>query len=184
MKKMRSAAAIAMAVGLGLNGATHAQISQNGPYYSTPAWDQQLPASSRWVILTNWNNQAVLDRETGLVWQQSPGTAGNEIWGFSIVRCLEQTGTGGRSGWRLPSAEEIMTLWDPVTSNLAAGSPFTLPSSGTVFWTTTTFPGDNTSAFVLVLPGNGPVLGLAESTKSATARAWCVRGYQGTQSPQ
>ena len=50
-----------------------------GPYYATPSWDQQLPASTRFVVLSNWidaahpsGGAAVLDRETGLVWEQSP----------------------------------------------------------------------------------------------------------------
>jgi hypothetical protein len=42
-------------------------IEGNGPYYPTPSWDQKLPAATRFVVLTNWNREAVLDRETGLV---------------------------------------------------------------------------------------------------------------------
>ena len=30
-------------------------------------WDQKLPASQRFVVLAAFNNQAVLDKETGLV---------------------------------------------------------------------------------------------------------------------
>src|SRR6266404_2490251 len=52
-----------------------------GPYYANPSWDQQLPASTRFVVLSNWidaahasGGAAVLDRETGLVWEQSPST--------------------------------------------------------------------------------------------------------------
>ena len=38
-----------------------------GPYYATPSWNQQLPAATRFIVLTNWASAAVLDRETGLV---------------------------------------------------------------------------------------------------------------------
>src|SRR5262249_15328144 len=41
----------------------------NGPYYAEPSWDQMLPASTRFIVLSNFNSEAVLDRETGLVWQ-------------------------------------------------------------------------------------------------------------------
>ena len=56
-----------------------AVTTASGPYYATPSWDQQLPASTRFVVLSNWidaahplGGAAVLDRETGLVWEQSP----------------------------------------------------------------------------------------------------------------
>src|SRR5262245_31179385 len=48
-----------------------AQTTAPGPYYATPSWDQQLPVGQRFIVLSNWNNFAVLDRETGLVWQRT-----------------------------------------------------------------------------------------------------------------
>jgi hypothetical protein len=45
-----------------------------GPYYANPSWDQTLPSSTRFIVLSNMNSAAVLDRETGLVWEQSPST--------------------------------------------------------------------------------------------------------------
>ncbi len=64
---------IGLAVGL-VAGSVLAQTTANGPYYATPSWNQQLPASTRFIVLANWSNAAVLDRETGLVWERSPGT--------------------------------------------------------------------------------------------------------------
>ena len=49
-------------------------VTSNGPYYAMPAWDQKLPASTRFVVLLDWNSEAVLDRNTGLVWEKSPAT--------------------------------------------------------------------------------------------------------------
>src|SRR5262249_41951206 len=51
-----------------------AQTVTNGPYYASPSWDQTLACSAlancpRFVVLANMNNDAVLDRETGLVWE-------------------------------------------------------------------------------------------------------------------
>jgi hypothetical protein len=34
----------------------------NGPYYATPSWDQTLPANTRFVVLSNFANAAMLDR--------------------------------------------------------------------------------------------------------------------------
>jgi hypothetical protein len=47
-----------------------AQTASPGPYYAWPSWDQKLAASTRFVVLSNWNNEAVLDRETGLTWAE------------------------------------------------------------------------------------------------------------------
>ena len=49
-----------------------AQTTSAGPYYATPSWGQKLqcdtPATCpRFIVLSNWDNAAVLDRETGLV---------------------------------------------------------------------------------------------------------------------
>ncbi|HEY2920960.1 MAG TPA: hypothetical protein VGK77_18415, partial [Candidatus Binatia bacterium] len=41
-----------------------AQTTAAGPYYANPSWDQQLPASTRFIVLSNWASAAVLDRET------------------------------------------------------------------------------------------------------------------------
>ena len=54
------------------SGPVGAKTTHNGPYYANPSWDQQIPAGQRFIVLSNWNNAAVLDRETGLVWERSP----------------------------------------------------------------------------------------------------------------
>src|SRR5215472_9762541 len=55
-------------------GPASAQTSGAGPYYATPSWDQSIPAATRFVVLTNFASAAVLDRETGLVWEKTPKT--------------------------------------------------------------------------------------------------------------
>ncbi len=42
-----------------------------------PSWEKKLPCVSkdncpRFEVLADWNNEAVLDKETGLVWEKSP----------------------------------------------------------------------------------------------------------------
>src|SRR2546426_2171561 len=86
-----------------------AQTTANGPYYATPSWDQTLPSSTRFIVLSNMNSDAVLDRETGLVWQRSP--IGPLPWVLATLECIGQT-TGNRFGWRLPAVNELRSLFD------------------------------------------------------------------------
>jgi PEP-CTERM motif len=67
-----------------------AQTTAVGPYYATPAWDQTLPCSApnncpRFIVLSNMNSEAVLDRESGLVWERSPRHEGNFFWSATAV---------------------------------------------------------------------------------------------------
>ena len=155
-------------------GPAHA-LSQNGPYYAQPSWDQQIPAASRFIVLTDWGGAAVLDRETGLVWQRDPG--GAATWTDAILDC-QINEIGGRYGWRLPAFEELLTLIDPATTVVFSGAPFTL-GTNTSFWTATTVAGNSSFADIVIL---GAVFGA--KAKTDLAPFWCVRGYQGAQNPQ
>jgi hypothetical protein len=102
-----------------------AQASVNGPYYATPSWDQTLPASSRFLVLANFNNQAVLDRETGLVWARAATPRVPYVEAYN--ECAHSS-VGGRMGWRLPALNEMSSLVDPAAASmppLPTGHPFT-----------------------------------------------------------
>src|SRR5215831_4870597 len=121
-----------------------------GPYYAPPSWDQQLPASTRFVVLSNWvdsnfpsGGAAVLDRETGLVWERSP-SATLFAWEIAQFHC-NQLGVGNRLGWRLPTLQELTSLVDPTVAfpgpTLPAGHPFTNVQSTNLqfdYWSATT----------------------------------------------
>jgi hypothetical protein len=147
-----------------------------GPYYATPSWDQTLPASTRFIVLTNMNNEAVLDRETGLVWQQSPSTA-PDTWYNQSFNCINSN-TGGRTGWRLPTIQELLSLVDRSQSNpsLPSGHPFTVQSS--FYWSATTLAVSASLAWFVNF-NNGVVGDLGNSSDNAQALAWCVRGGSG-----
>src|SRR5215813_13640594 len=111
-------------------GAGTAGADAVGPYYATPSWDQTLPGSTRFIILSNLNSEAVLDRETGLVWQRTPlvpfGSANPQSRSLAINACWSAE-TGRRKGWCLPRVDELMSLADPsnfAVSPLPAGNPF------------------------------------------------------------
>jgi hypothetical protein len=155
-----------------------AQISQNGPYYATPSWDQQIPAAQRFIVLSNWGNNAVLDRETGLVWEQDPETGGKP-WDLAIKGCrflpnVIQT----RIGWRLPSIEELSSL---VVSNglLPQPNPFAGIGNSDIFWSASTDETDSTQAWQYQMGTYSPTT----ADKDNSARAWCVRGGQSVSNP-
>jgi len=147
-----------------------------GPYYATPSWDQKLVYFQRFICLTDWNNEAVLDRETGLVWQRAPvEQVTHSNWRDAVFQC-QNANIGGRGGWRLPAPEELMSLVDFAQSNpaLPLGHPFqgvsnqdystaTLPQTGT----------DRNDRVVIFNVGPGQTdTGLVIDPRGV----WCVRG--------
>lgn len=179
---------------LALAGTSGGQATANGPYYATPSWDQTLPASTRFVVLANFGNAAVLDRETALVWERSPDATALP-WAQARLACANKT-IGGRKGWRVPSLPEMMSLVDPTQSNpaLPVGHPFVAPTVGSPVgedrnaWTATSVADDGQFAWQgdiihgtsaegqKIIPGfcaGGPP---PFPTECAIYFAWCVRG--------
>jgi len=63
----------------------------------TQNWDKVLPAAHRFVVLGAFNNDAVRDNETGLVWEKSPDTT-PMAWSDARGACANKN-VGGRKGW-------------------------------------------------------------------------------------
>ena len=160
-------------IGMWLGVSAPAQADSVGPYYATPSWDQTLPAATRFIVLSNFASAAVLDRETGLVWEKVPSTSFFN-WLNASIHCV-QLNLGGRKGWRLPTIQELASLVDPTAFNpsLPSGHPFTVQSS--VYWSATTVA--NNSAVAWVVDFNNGLVGSLD--RSFSGLAWCVRGGQG-----
>lgn len=136
------------------------------------SWHRILPASERFVVVMN--GAAVLDKETGLVWEKSPGTS-TRTWSSDVNYCLGKT-AGGRKGWRPPTIEELASLIDPSNSNpaLPADHPF-MNVQPDLYWSATT--GDCVSPCAWgVNFSNG---GVGPVAKTGPAYAWCVRAGRG-----
>lgn len=158
-----------------------AQTTANGSYYATPSWDQTLPASTRFIVLSNMGSAAVLDRETGLVWERTP-VAGNVTWISGIQHC-RQLVIGNRKGWRLPSLEELESLLDGTQSNpaLPSGHPFQGIGATDSFWSATSTEHDSLLAWIVDM---GSIGNSGWSTKTAAFdRVWCVRGGASVSNP-
>jgi Protein of unknown function (DUF1566) len=165
-------------IGMGLGVSAPAQgTSAAGPYYATPSWDQTLPATTRFIILTNMGSAAVLDRETGLVWEQAPDSTGRN-WEEAQLHC-NQNSVGGRLGWRLPTLQDLASLIDPAVAfpgpTLPSGHPFSNVQSSN-YWSATTYAANAIGAWTVYF-GNGVVS--AGGKSDVTILAWCVRGGPG-----
>ena len=150
---------------------------------ASPAWGEPISTLDRFVLLASYNNEAVHDRETGLVWEQSPSLA-TGVWSTAQYSCNKKT-VGNRKGWRLPAVQELATLIDPSVPypgpTLPAGHPFDPNALASYYWSATTrggadLSGDAWSVSLL----NGDV---APYAKFANIAAWCVRGGPATWNP-
>lgn len=170
-----------------------AQTVAPGPYYAAPSWDQTIPGSTRFIVLSNFANAAVLDRETGLVWERTPSTDVVN-WVFAQNHC-ESLSTGNRMGWRLPTAEELRTLADPTAGNITShqpflptGHPFSIRSGDftvtIAYWSAPLSTrdisfGTQTIGIAFDFGTLSRVAGDPDSHLTGNSLAWCVRGGQG-----
>jgi len=165
--------------------------------HAPPTWDQTLPAEKRFKLVMFAETpgcvpeppisicipmyQAVLDLETGLVWERFPGTA-TLGWPEAAAACYASN-LGGRGGWRLPTVEELRSLVDPSVPlpgpTLPPGHPFgELPTANPapVFWSATTVAGAPDLAWGVEFNGGE----IRDGGKHGLGRlVWCVRGGQG-----
>ena len=136
-----------------------------------PTWSQKLPAKKRFVLVLD--EAAVLDRETGLVWEKRPSTPLRN-WNDAINYCYSLN-IGGRRGWRIPTIDELSSLVDPTQENpaLPSGHPFVNVQPG-YYWSSTEYAGDPDSAWYMSMIGGYPT----GFYKSSSNLAWAVRGGQ------
>lgn len=153
------------------------------------SWDQKTnDANKRFIVLASFNNQAVLDKETQLVWERSPRNAAvtwkqADFDTKSEPSCALAT-TGGRQGWRLPRRFELMSLSDPSVSGsaqLPVGHPFTGISPDAFYWTSDLYRHTDAAATpkfwsVKFEPGSTVLAAIAMDALGIDTRIWCVRG--------
>jgi hypothetical protein len=162
-------------------GAALALTASSAGAAAPQSWDKVIPdGAKRFKVLKQFGDEAVLDKETGLVWQRSPSATSLFDWGNSVALCIG-TAIGGRRGWRLPAAWELMTLKDPAQANpaLPPGHPFQDVVTGTIYWTSTANLSNAAHAQALTFTAGGQ--GIISTAKSGDGLRWCVRGPGGDQ---
>ncbi len=145
-----------------------------------PAWSKTLQcdttACPRFELVLG--GAAVLDHETGLVWEQSPNGTTTYAWTNAFLACQDMN-IGNRLGWRLPTIEELASLVDPTVASpgptLPSGNPFSNVQQG-VYWSATSWPALLTDTAWGMSLSSGHASG---NGKANTFYVWCVRGRQG-----
>lgn len=140
----------------------------------TLRWDTNHPSATRF---TTAFPGAVLDKNTGLVWEQAPDRNFQQPWqtltdgSGASTRCLNKT-VGGTGGWRLPSVVELRSVLDPtLPAPFVPGGVFTGVFKG-FYWTATTVADFPHLVWYVDLE-NGSTL---SANKLSSLLAWCVRG--------
>jgi len=152
------------------------------------SWDNRIDGPTRFHVLPAFENQAVLDRETGLVWERSPSTQ-PMAWSNARLFCAQKA-VGGRGGWRLPAFFELASLVDPLVQTagvpqLPSGHPF-LNVQAADYWSDTAFADE--PGFVLmvglhvVAGSDAPIFVTDANIGGAPKYAWAVRGGGGMSS--
>ncbi len=143
-----------------------------------PTWSRKLPASERFELVMG--GEAVLDKETGLVWEQTVGTGIQTSWVIAGGRCRWLTETAGRKGWHLPTVDELSSLIDPSVpeqpgvSVLPTGHPFDIVALG-IYWTSTLDEDGPLYAYVVPIASDD-VTPVTSRPVDHEYYYWCVRG--------
>ena len=151
----------------------------------TQSWSQAL-SLKRFQLLSAFNNDAVLDKETGLVWEQAPHAQATPS-GAAQLYCAQLT-VGNRRGWRLPSIQELESLLDTSMANpaLPAGHPFGAVNPSIYYWSATGDAFDASRAWVMTFDDGRTTraarcaVGGGCGEPVVPISVWCVRGGAGT----
>jgi hypothetical protein len=94
-------------------------------------------------------SKIVKDATTGLVWQRDGDANGALAWVNALSAC-ENLSLAGKTDWRLPNANELMTIVDFSNASLSVAPAFAnMHASG--YWSSTTWPAGKGKAVYLGL---------------------------------
>lgn len=135
-----------------------------------PSWYQILSADKRFALVMN--DEAVLDKETGLVWERSPSIEIMEQLEDSIKYAYDKI-IANRKGWRLPTIEELSSLVDTTQKNpsLPQVHPFHNIQSG-FYYSRTKSGSIGTTTYIEW----GVDFSDGHATMYGARYIWCVRG--------
>ena len=146
-----------------------------GPAFADHAWKKISDVNMRFQVSAD--GMVVLDKETGLAWEQSPDTTLRD-WFTALTYCYDKV-VSDRKGWRLPTVEELMSLVDTTQSNpaLPLGHPFNVLTA--YYMSATTTADLTSSARVVNFQFGGPLTNVDKGAVLLNIYVWCVRGGRG-----
>lgn len=126
------------------------------------------------------DGKAVLDRQTGIIWARNINFKQKPVSWEDAVNFCQNFEIDGKSGWRLPTRDEFISILDTSQSHpsFPEGNPFIMSGveqqggAGTSsYWTSTESENDKESAWMVSIK-NGKVY---HSLKLFEEKVWPVR---------
>ena len=133
--------------------------------------DTNNSSASRFVVAFPG---AVLDKHTGLVWEETPD-ATPRTWTDATRYCVDKT-VGGTIGWRLPSMEELKSMQDPSMASPFVPAGLFTDVQSTTYWSVSMSAKAPIGVSLVHLVDNR-----VNGNMSHTFPAWCVRGGVNTE---
>ena len=124
--------------------------------------------------------EAVLDKQTGLVWARNIEYEQKAVSWDDAVKFCQELKIGGKTGWRLPTRDEFISVLDTSKSVPAfpEGHPFEVSgvenpggAGARRYWTSTEYGSDKQSAWLVSIR----VGRVEDSIKLFDAKVWPVR---------
>ena len=158
----RASTAIVLGTALALIGTTAGAVDLRD-------WGRKYPASERFAVLAQFNNEAVLDKETQLVWMKTARVS--NLYSTAYILCI-MADTGGRHGWRLPTAPEMASLM--ATAATSMPSVFAIPSGR--YWTSSEHPQAHQYNYQYAMTIQAPDGAMLTAVRTELRPFVCVRG--------
>ena len=141
-----------------------------------PQWDKKYEGTKRWKASSEFSlpYNAFIDKETGLVWI---GSASLLHYQQAYINCAYRI-NGERGGWRMPTIEELMTLFSGISiDGLQPGIPWGIDTSYP-FMSNTTDPADSTKVLAYNPTPPGTIVRFDKDGAGAdpVGYTYCVRG--------
>ena len=131
-----------------------------------------IGASSLLLADFTRTNGVVTDNTTNLQWQDDVASV-SKTWSQAITYC-ETLSLDGRSDWRLPNKNELLSIVDYTKSNPAIDSTFVNIITSNSYWSSTTYSSHTNYAWSIDFY-YGDTYGTYKGTSKYVR---CVRGGQ------
>ncbi|WP_061223499.1 DUF1566 domain-containing protein [Leptospira weilii] len=128
-------------------------------------------------------NGTVRDQNTGLLWSQcSEGQAGVGCIGasldldwFAALNACNVLNLAGRTNWRLPNANELLSIVDFNNNNPAINAGFFSNTPNSAYWASTTY--ENNTNFAVGISFSDGALSPSLFDKNQTLKVRCVTTF-------